>query len=297
MIVEFKGKKTSLIPEWCRENPEGYCLELNTARRARLHSASFEKDGEHFKIEHYSGCSTNPDELIKWGKSKRKHVLAHIDACSICFPNGFKVSKYNLFADNVVHSWPFPTPDSEGTSWPFSTGGILGTETSTVASITESAQSKPYDNAPTDGTPLVDGVQGGSDNWRNEKSIITLSEHNENAAPQLAVSAVEGILRETMVITKSRNGTLRRAALEKAHGGCAACGVDYSLILDGLGQRVLQVHHRQQLALADAPQVNGIEDLAVVCANCHQMIHADMANAMPVEELRERLRDCMNVVR
>src|SRR5665647_3000345 len=108
MIVEFKGKKTSHISEWCQANPEGYCLELNTPTYARLHSASFEKDAEHFKIVNYSGCSTKSDELIKWGKSKRKHV----QACSICFPNGFKVSKYNLLADSAALSWPFPTPDS-----------------------------------------------------------------------------------------------------------------------------------------------------------------------------------------
>ncbi len=60
-------------------------------------------------------------------------------------------------------------------------------------------------------------------------------------------------------------------------------------MLDGLGQRVLQVHHKHQLALLDEPKVNGIDDLAVVCANCHQLIHADMARAMPVEELRKRL--------
>lgn len=142
---------------------------------------------------------------------------------------------------------------------------MLGTETPAKASSTESSPSEPDDNAPIEKAPLVEGAQVGSDNWSEE----TASEHNENVATKFAVLALEGILRETMVITKSRNGTLRRAALEKANGMCAACGIDFSHILDGLGQRVLQVHHRRQLALAEEPQVNGIEDLAVVCANCH----------------------------
>lgn len=82
------------------------------------------------------------------------------------------------------------------------------------------------------------------------------------------VKITEGIARETTVITKSRSGKLKKAALTNARGICAVCGIDYSQVLGGLGGRVLQVHHRKQLALADEPQDNCIEDLAVVCANC-----------------------------
>lgn len=118
----------------------------------------------------------------------------------------------------------------------------------------------------------------------------TTSKDKDSFDTPYAVSAVEGILRETIAITKSRDGKLRKAALEKARGICETCSVDYSSILDGLGKRVLQVHHRKQLSLAIEPVVNGIEDLAVVCANCHQIIHADIKKAMSVEELRKRLR-------
>lgn len=114
---------------------------------------------------------------------------------------------------------------------------------------------------------------------------------NADVSAQFAVLAVEGVLRETKVILKSRDGALRKAALVNARGVCAACGINYSRVLGGLGQRVLQVHHKRQLSLLDEPQVNGIEDLAVVCANCHQMIHSDMANAMPVEKLQKLLRN------
>lgn len=101
--------------------------------------------------------------------------------------------------------------------------------------------------------------------------------------------ALEGIARETTVITRSRSERLRRAARERAQGICEACDTDFSRILGGLGKRVLQVHHRQQLSLAEVPPFNSIEDLAVVCANCHLMIHADRERAMPVEELRRHL--------
>lgn len=110
------------------------------------------------------------------------------------------------------------------------------------------------------------------------------------ASAKEVAQAVEGIAREITVTTRSRSDLLRRAALEKAKGVCEACGTDYSRLLGGLGKRVLQVHHRQQLSFAEEPKVNGIEDVAVVCANCHLIIHTDILNAMPVEELRRRLR-------
>jgi 5-methylcytosine-specific restriction protein A len=37
------------------------------------------------------------------------------------------------------------------------------------------------------------------------------------------------------------------------------------------------VHHLRPLAAADARQRNTLHDLAIVCANCHEMIHRDGA--------------------
>jgi hypothetical protein len=61
-------------------------------------------------------------------------------------------------------------------------------------------------------------------------------------------------------------------------------------MVDALGVRVLQVHHRKQLAVVDRPRVNRLADLPVVCANCHVLIHADPRRAMRHEDLGRRLR-------
>jgi predicted HNH restriction endonuclease len=99
--------------------------------------------------------------------------------------------------------------------------------------------------------------------------------------------AIEGIAREITITVRSRSEPLRRAALDRARGICEACGTDYSGLAGGLGKRVLQVHHRKQLALADEPVTTSLDDLAVVCANCHLMIHTDAANSLSVEDLRK----------
>ena len=98
---------------------------------------------------------------------------------------------------------------------------------------------------------------------------------------------IEGIARESVVLSRSRSATLRREALRLSGGVCEGCGVDFTVILNGRGLRALQVHHKAQLALRETPEATSLKDLAVVCANCHAIIHTNPKEAMPVEGLRE----------
>jgi 5-methylcytosine-specific restriction protein A len=112
--------------------------------------------------------------------------------------------------------------------------------------------------------------------------------HRKRAA--VDVAAVEGTLTEARHYTRKRDRRLRALALERARGICEACEREYGVLLDGLGHRVLQVHHRRQLGATDAPRITSLKDLAVVCANCHALIHADPRHAIKVPSLRRRLR-------
>ena len=105
-----------------------------------------------------------------------------------------------------------------------------------------------------------------------------------------SLSALEGQLTETRVARRSRNAKLRRAALLEAAGKCAACQTDFGALLGGRGRRVLQVHHRRQMSDRDQPEWTDVDDLDVVCANCHLMIHADRDAPLPAEALRALLR-------
>ncbi len=102
------------------------------------------------------------------------------------------------------------------------------------------------------------------------------------------LSDIEGIQTETRVLVRKRSEILRRAALDGAKG-CSVCDRDFSKVLNGEGTRVLQVHHRRQMASLDTPRVTKIEDLAVVCANCHLLIHLNPKRAISVERLRKML--------
>jgi hypothetical protein len=99
--------------------------------------------------------------------------------------------------------------------------------------------------------------------------------------------AVEGIVTESR--SRSRNPALRQAALERAKGRCEACGTDFTQVLDGRGVASLVVHHKRQLATSDQPRETRIDQLAVVCANCHMLIHEDPRKARPVADLARDL--------
>jgi predicted HNH restriction endonuclease len=98
--------------------------------------------------------------------------------------------------------------------------------------------------------------------------------------------AVEGLVTETIRYNRGRSGALKKQALEMANGVCAACGTDFKKVLKGKGVRVLQVHHVEQLASTDTPRLTRLSDLAVVCANCHMLIHSNPTIAIPVEKLK-----------
>jgi putative restriction endonuclease len=52
------------------------------------------------------------------------------------------------------------------------------------------------------------------------------------------------------------------------------CGFDFALVYGEIGQDYAQVHHLTPLSQVDKAGVtNAVDDLAVVCANCHVMIH------------------------
>lgn len=102
--------------------------------------------------------------------------------------------------------------------------------------------------------------------------------------------AIEGIVTESRRTNRSRNPSLRREKLRQAAGRCEACGTDYSSWRGLEGTRVLTVHHRQQISSTDEPRESSLADLAVLCANCHMLVHADPRHATAVDHLAVLLR-------
>jgi 5-methylcytosine-specific restriction protein A len=66
---------------------------------------------------------------------------------------------------------------------------------------------------------------------------------------------------------------------------CEACGFDFEAVYGQLGEGFAECHHTCPLAELSGRRATRLTDLAVVCANCHRMLHRGKQR-MTVEGLR-----------
>jgi hypothetical protein len=66
---------------------------------------------------------------------------------------------------------------------------------------------------------------------------------------------------------------------------CEACGFDFAQVYGKLGYGFAGCHHRTPLASLDGSVATRLEDLAIVCSNCHRMLHRSRP-MLRVEDLR-----------
>lgn len=115
-----------------------------------------------------------------------------------------------------------------------------------------------------------------------------------SVAPEDAdeVESREGGILEHMARRRERDGGLRtrklRAVLDA--GGslvCEVCGFDFGATYGERGEGYIEVHHVQPLHVTGAT-VTRLDDLALLCANCHRMCHR--GKWITPEAVRETLR-------
>ncbi len=70
---------------------------------------------------------------------------------------------------------------------------------------------------------------------------------------------------------------------------CEVCGFDFEATYGDLGRGFAECHHIKPLADLKPGQKTWLDDLAIVCANCHRMLHRGKP-WMSLEALRARLR-------
>ena len=89
-------------------------------------------------------------------------------------------------------------------------------------------------------------------------------------------------------IRYERDPEVRRRALE-AHGEtCQACGFNFFERYGELGRGFVEVHHLKPISSVGALHVvDPVADMAVLCSNCHRMVHRSGKVPMTVEVLGE----------
>jgi len=98
----------------------------------------------------------------------------------------------------------------------------------------------------------------------------------------------EGKLTYVLTNRHERNPHLRAASIQIHGTRCQVCGFSFGETYGPSGENFIEVHHLSPVSkYAGEVSVNPSADMAVVCANCHRMIHRNPEKPLSLEELRQ----------
>nr|WP_255555283.1 HNH endonuclease [Flavobacterium sp. NKUCC04_CG] len=75
---------------------------------------------------------------------------------------------------------------------------------------------------------------------------------------------------------------------------CEVCEFDFYKTYGKLGKGFIECHHTVQLSTYETKQKTELKDLALVCSNCHRMLHRDIGN-MSIENLKNNIKTAGNI--
>ena len=127
------------------------------------------------------------------------------------------------------------------------------------------------------------------------RELLTSDQTNGNAVPSLDVddtAAGEGGLALRAHLRRERDPKLRgrKIADAKRRGlpiACEVCSFDFGQVYGSHGLDYIECHHRVPLHVTGQTQTR-LDDLALLCSNCHRMIHRTK-QWLTIEELRSIL--------
>lgn len=141
---------------------------------------------------------------------------------------------------------------------------------------------------------LANGARGDEEVWQEFADDRTRLRATAAAiraaleqAPQLVtapdtspdVEAAEGAILTRLHHYRERDAGLarkRKAQALSVHGRltCEACNFDFAKAYGGRGEGFIEAHHTKPLETLQANAKTKLSELALLCANCHRMIHA-----------------------
>lgn len=107
----------------------------------------------------------------------------------------------------------------------------------------------------------------------------------------------EGEKRWTEVQVVTRNKSLVSEAKELYKPVCRACGFDFNAFYGPIGTGFIECHHLYPISqVGKKPPPVTVEDVTVLCANCHRMVHHNRGGDDPltVDQLKAHIAAARN---
>lgn len=142
---------------------------------------------------------------------------------------------------------------------------------------------------------IWDEFSGDAAAVRREAQLIrdAVNLGNSGAIPNKAepepIEAEEGGIVLKLHKRRERDRKLIKAKLQAAAAvaamSCEVCGFDFRATYGALGDGYIEVHHLNPVHLLKPGMKTRLDDLALLCANCHRMAHRRSAT-VPLDELK-----------
>lgn len=115
----------------------------------------------------------------------------------------------------------------------------------------------------------------------------------QESESEFKIGQTEGGLKVVTSSIYERKPSVRKYAIE-IHGlECAACGFNFNEFYGNWGKGFIEVHHTNPLSRnkGEETETNPKTDLAVLCANCHRMVHRKKNITLSIQELKEKINN------
>lgn len=124
----------------------------------------------------------------------------------------------------------------------------------------------------------------------NDPKIASAIYQIEDDESVIGSGVMEGEILYKLHKTRERNRKLvalkKQQVLEKTGSlKCEACTFDFLLFYGSIGKGFIECHHLIPLSSYKVSRPTDLKDLALLCANCHRMIHKNM-ETRTIEEFK-----------
>ncbi len=85
---------------------------------------------------------------------------------------------------------------------------------------------------------------------------------------------------------QKRNAELRTKAIELYKLDCYVCGCNFEDKYGDYGAGYIEIHHLKPLADSKGERESTVNDVRVVCSNCHSVLHHQGKTPMDIDKLK-----------
>ena len=103
------------------------------------------------------------------------------------------------------------------------------------------------------------------------------------------IEVEEGNRYKSEAMFRSRNRALIGAKKMSSNYSCEVCGMTFKEVYGKIGNGYIIAHHKNPIGNIEKTATTTLDDIALVCANCHAMLHTKNP-PLSLDELRNKMK-------